>query len=43
LIIGGLAILASEYDWAEDIMNWTKEKTRRAKERLKARRRTSKE
>jgi uncharacterized protein (TIGR02611 family) len=38
LIIGGLAILASEYDWAEDIMNWSKEKTRRAKERLKARR-----
>ncbi len=38
LIIGGLAILASEYDWAEDIMNWSKEKTRRARDRLKARR-----
>jgi uncharacterized protein (TIGR02611 family) len=38
LIIAGLAILATEYDWAEDIMNWMKEKTRRAKERLKARR-----
>jgi uncharacterized protein (TIGR02611 family) len=38
LIIGGLAILATEYDWAEDIMNWVKEKMRRAKERLKARR-----
>jgi uncharacterized protein (TIGR02611 family) len=38
LIIGGLAILASEYDWAEDIMNWAKDKMRRAKERLKARR-----
>jgi uncharacterized protein (TIGR02611 family) len=38
LIIGGLAILASEYDWAEDIRSWTKDKTRRAKERLKARR-----
>jgi uncharacterized protein (TIGR02611 family) len=38
LIIAGLAILASEYDWAEDIMNWTKDKTRRARERLKARR-----
>ena len=43
LIIGGLAILASEYDWAEDIMNWSKEKTRLAKERLKARRRTPNE
>jgi uncharacterized protein (TIGR02611 family) len=42
LIIGGLAILASEYDWAEDIMAWTKDKTRRAKERLKARRASKK-
>ena len=38
LIIGGLAILASEYDWAEDIMAWSKDKMRKAKDKFKARR-----
>lgn len=38
LILGGLAILASEYDWAEDTMNWAKEKMRRAREKIQARR-----
>ena len=36
--IGGLAILASEYDWAEDALDWARTKYQRAKEALRARR-----
>ena len=37
--IGGVALLASEYDWAKDALNWAQDKSRGSKERLKARRR----
>ena len=39
LVIAGLAILATEYDWAEDALDWAKTKYNRAKERIRARRR----
>jgi Putative transmembrane protein (PGPGW) len=38
LVIAGLAILASEYDWAEDALDWAKNKYQKAKEKIKARR-----
>jgi hypothetical protein len=38
VIAAGLAVLASEYDWAKDLLDWVKEKSRRAAEKLKARR-----
>lgn len=39
--IAGLAILASEYDWARDAMEWTKERYKQAADKLKARRRST--
>jgi uncharacterized protein (TIGR02611 family) len=41
--IAGLAVLASEYDWAEDALDWAKLKYKRAKERIQARRRARRE
>ena len=38
IIITGLAILGSEYDWATDIMNWTRERAKKAKESIARRR-----
>lgn len=38
--IGGLAILASEYDWAEDALDWAKTKYQAAKDKIRARRAT---
>jgi uncharacterized protein (TIGR02611 family) len=38
IILAGLAVLASEYDWAQDILEWVREKSRRTAEKLKARR-----
>ena len=38
LMLAGLAILASEYDWAQDALEWLKEKSREARAKLKARR-----
>jgi hypothetical protein len=38
ILLGGLALLASEYDWARDVLDWVKEKSRRARDRLRARR-----
>ena len=38
LVLGGLALLASEHDWAEDVLDWARELTRQAKEKLSARR-----
>jgi Putative transmembrane protein (PGPGW) len=38
LLLAGLAVLASEYDWARDVLDWAKETSRRARERLRARR-----
>ena len=38
IVLGGLAILGSEYDIATDILNWSKEKYQVAARRLKSRR-----
>jgi hypothetical protein len=38
LLLGGLAVLASEYDWAKDLLEWVKAKSRNARERFRARR-----
>ena len=38
--IAGLAILASEYDWARDAMEWTKQRYKQAADKIKARRRS---
>ena len=40
-IIAGLAILASEYDWAKDLSDFFKDKYYDAKKKIKARRQTS--
>ncbi len=39
--IGGIALLASEYDWAKDALNWAQDKSRGSRQRLEARRRRS--
>ncbi|MQB01050.1 MAG: hypothetical protein GEU78_12280 [Actinobacteria bacterium] len=41
--IAGLAVLASEYDWAEDALDWVKLKYKRAKQKIKARRKARSE
>ena len=33
--IGGLAVLASEYDWAKDLLTWSREKFEQAKSKVK--------
>ena len=38
LSIAGLAVLSREYDWAKDLLEWTKEKYQLAKEKLAERR-----
>ena len=38
IVITGLAILGSEYDWATDIMNWTRDRAKKAKESIARRR-----
>ena len=37
LVLGGLALLASEHDWAEDVLDWVREVSRQAREKLRAR------
>ncbi|MDQ3766721.1 MAG: PGPGW domain-containing protein [Actinomycetota bacterium] len=37
--IGGVALLATEYDWAKDALNWAQDKSRGSRQRLQARRR----
>ena len=37
LVLGGLALLASEYDWAEDVLDWVREFYRQARDKLRAR------
>jgi uncharacterized protein (TIGR02611 family) len=37
LILGGLAVLASEYDWAKDALEWSKAKYQKARQKLKSR------
>jgi uncharacterized protein (TIGR02611 family) len=36
--IAGFAVLGSEYDWAQDALQWTKEKYRQARQKIKERR-----
>jgi uncharacterized protein (TIGR02611 family) len=38
ITIAGLAILASEYDWAEDALDWFRLKYKRARDKIRARR-----
>ncbi|HEX2240190.1 MAG TPA: PGPGW domain-containing protein [Actinomycetota bacterium] len=38
IVLAGLAILASEYDWAKDAQDWIKSKLQQARQRLRARR-----
>jgi hypothetical protein len=40
LILAGLAVLGSEYDWAKDILDWSKEKYKSAREKIRNRRRS---
>lgn len=39
--IAGLALLATEYDWAKDLLTWTKRKFEQARQKVAARRRRS--
>lgn len=41
LVIAGLAVLATEYDWAEDFLTWSRTRYERTKAKLKARRSTT--
>lgn len=41
--IAGLALLASEYDWAEDALDWVRTKYKRARDKIRARRRARRE
>lgn len=38
IVLAGLAILASEYDWAKDVLDWTRHKAREARARIRSRR-----
>ncbi len=40
LNIGGLAVLSSEYDWAQDVLGWVKQKYAAAKKRVSGRKDT---
>lgn len=40
LTLGGLGLLASEYDWAQDILDWVKEKAGDLKDKVSKRRRS---
>jgi uncharacterized protein (TIGR02611 family) len=37
VVLAGLAILGSEYDWAQDILSWARQRYRRARDKMKAR------
>jgi hypothetical protein len=41
IVLAGLAILASEYDWAKDVLDWVKHRSRAARDKLRARRASS--
>jgi len=41
LVIAGLAVLATEYDWAEDFLTWSRTRYERTRAKLKARRSTA--
>ena len=38
LVIAGLAVLATEYDWADDFLTWSRQRYERTKAKLKQRR-----
>lgn len=38
IILGGLAVLSSEYDWAKDALQWARKKYQQARARLSSRR-----
>ena len=38
LVIAGLAVLATEYDWADDFLTWSRQRYERAKAKFRARR-----
>jgi uncharacterized protein (TIGR02611 family) len=37
VVIAGLAVLASEYDWARDALEWVRERYKESARKLKAR------
>ena len=37
VVLAGLAVLGSEYDWAQDILSWAGQRLRRTREKFKAR------
>lgn len=41
LVIAGLAVLATEYDWADDFLTWSRRRYEKTKAKLKARRSTA--
>ncbi len=41
LTIAGLALLASEYDWAKDVQDWTRDRYQDARRRIKERKQKS--
>lgn len=43
LVIAGLAVLATEYDWAEDFLTWSRTRYEKTKAKLQARREKEKE
>jgi uncharacterized protein (TIGR02611 family) len=38
VIIAGLALLSTQYDWAQDVLTWAKEKSKETADRLRSRR-----
>ncbi|MBW3595560.1 MAG: PGPGW domain-containing protein [Actinobacteria bacterium] len=41
LVIAGLAVLATEYDWADDFLTWARGRYEKTKAKFKARRSTA--
>lgn len=41
LVIAGLAVLATEYDWADDFLTWARQRYAKTKAKLRARRSTA--
>ena len=37
VIVGGLALLATEYDWADDLLDWTKRRSKALAEKIRRR------
>ena len=41
IVIGGLAVLSQEYDWAKDAREWVRSKSKQVAAKLRARRRST--